>query len=317
MATSSETAPTLYAAVSIVGGYLVGGSFQESGLFAYRGEKWEHIGFKHPRIEAIAAHPEDPQILYLAAGNGVLRSLDGGNSWRIVTDWRQTLTKDVAVDPHAPNDLYLATPHGLWISRDRGDTWRFSNNGVKRPYVMTLGVDWSRPGHVLAGFEQGIYRSENGGLSWEQAGADGILITRIRQSASNPRLWLAATREGGLFVSRDGGTRWERNSGIPESALLYCLAIHPRDPNRWAIGGHQTGLWLTHDAGKTWKHVTDSLEDLTVKEVTFDPGPSQALLINLPGRDIYQTTDDGNSWTPLNLPGASVWEMEFLPTTQP
>lgn len=308
---------TLFATVAITQGYTVGGEYRQSGLFRLQDGSWEHLGFKHPRIEAIAVHPKDPEVIYLAAGNGVLRSRDGGVSWRIVTDWRQTLTKDIAVDPNAPEDVYLATPHGLWISRNRGDTWNYSNNGIQRPYVMALGVDWGRKGHVLAGFEQGIFRSENGGLSWKQVGAPGIQVTRIRQSASHPQLWLAATQEGGLFVSQDGGSTWQRNPGVPETALLYCLAIDPNNPDRWATGGYQTGLWLTHDAGKTWKQITQPLESLTVKEVVFNPDDPQAILINLPGKDIYRSRDDGKSWASLQMPGASVWEMEYLPTIDP
>ncbi len=311
---SLHAAPhTLFATVSLTKDYLVGGKFQDSGLFAYRESHWEHIGFRHPRIEALAAHPENPRILYLAAANGVLRTTDGGDSWRIVTDWRQTLTKDVAVDPHAPDDLYLATPDGLWVSRDRGDTWQWLNSGISRPYVMTLEVDSTRKGRVFAGYEQGIFLSENGAHSWRPVAAQGIHVTAIRQSDANPDLWVAATQEGGLHLSRDGGRNWMQNSDIPASALLYCLALHPLDEDRIATGGYQTGLYLTADGGENWAQIIDAFPESTINEVLFDPTRKETLYVNVHREGVYRSDDFGQTWSSMNLPGAVVWEMAFLP----
>lgn len=304
---------TLYATVSLTRDYLVGGKFQDSGLFAYRDGLWRHIGFKHPRIEALAAHPENPNILYLAAGNGVLRTTDAGHSWRIVTDWRQNLTKDVAVDPHAPDDLYLATPEGLWVSRDRGDHWEWLNSGIKRPYIMTVEVDSTRQGRVFGGYEQGIFLSENGARSWQPVAAKGIHITAIRQSAANPGLWVAATQEGGLHLSRDGGRNWAKNPDIPVSALLYCLALHPLDADRIATGGYETGLYLSSNGGKDWIQIREPFPATTINEVLFHPDQKETLIVNVPREGVYRSDDFGQSWSSMNLPSSVVWDMAFLP----
>jgi hypothetical protein len=102
----------LFAVVLEAGGFTVGSDNQLSGLFAYDGQTWMHRGWPNIRAFGLALHADNNQMLYLAAGNGVLRSSDGGNSWRVLTDWRITEVLDVVIDPLNANHLIAATAHG-------------------------------------------------------------------------------------------------------------------------------------------------------------------------------------------------------------
>src|SRR5690606_30010046 len=99
-------------------------------------EEIVHVGFNHPRIDALAADPRDPQVLYTAGLNGVMRSLDAGRSWRIMTSWDMTEPKDLAIDPHQPDRVYIALPDGIGVSEDRGQSWQRRQEGITRPYTQ-------------------------------------------------------------------------------------------------------------------------------------------------------------------------------------
>src|SRR5690606_35842277 len=85
---------------------------------------WVHSGWQNVRCAGLALDPRDRRTVFLACGNGVLRSRDGGASWRVTTDWRVTEVLDVALDPFAPGSVYAATAYGPWHSADDGETWQ-------------------------------------------------------------------------------------------------------------------------------------------------------------------------------------------------
>ncbi len=125
----------LFAGLIRTKGYVVGSPLSASGLFRFAGAdtNWTHIGWNHPRISAVAFDPDDPDTFYLAAGSGVLRTMDGGKSWRLVTGWDVTEAQDVVVDPNAPERVYAATAYGIWRSRDRGQTWTAPEEAGRLP----------------------------------------------------------------------------------------------------------------------------------------------------------------------------------------
>src|SRR4051812_38298319 len=61
---------------------------------------------------------------------------------------------------------------------------------------------------VLAGTADGIYRSADGGTTWQQVGLAGLEVLEISAAPSDARLVYAGTRPAALFRSRDGGQSW-------------------------------------------------------------------------------------------------------------
>lgn len=122
LATSVEAQPryVLHAGLIKTQGYVVGSPLAASGFHRFEGgETWTHIGWNIPRVSGLAYDPTNPDVLFLACGNGGLRTLDGGQSWRITTDWRVTEAQDIAVDPNAPSHVYIATAYGIWATTNQ------------------------------------------------------------------------------------------------------------------------------------------------------------------------------------------------------
>ena len=309
----------LYAALNRTQGYAVGGALEASGLHRLAADTaWHHLGWNHPRVNGIAYDPTDPRVLYLAAGNGVLRTLDGGGTWRLVTGWQITEAQALAVDPHAPARLYLATASGVWRSADRGDSWHAADSGLAAPvYATALAVDRAEAGRVIVGTWHGLYGSDDGARSWRPLGPPGVPIQDLRQSRPAPAVWLAATHERGVLRSDDGGRTWHAASGRLARQTIQAVALDPHDARRMAAAGWDTGVFLSTDGGRSWKQRRRGLPTPHLTAVLFDahrPGRLWAATLE---RGLFFTDDGGRSWHRAGLSGALVFDLIFLPPATP
>ena len=145
------------------------------------------------RINEVAVHPDDPQILYATgATGGVWKSTDGGEQWASRSvGWPTQGATAVAIDPERPNRVYAGT----------GDYKR---------------LDWIPP------FSVGVMRSLDGGLTWDAVGTAEMrhyAVSRLVIDPLDTDTILAATGRGsrlpggGIFRSSDGGHDMERDDG--------------------------------------------------------------------------------------------------------
>jgi len=293
--------------------YVVGAKLPASGIFVKSsGGEWRHVGFNHPLITAFDFDPHDPAVVYAAAGNGLLRVTGGGAHWKILTGSDVTELLDVSVDRNA-TAVYFGHTHGIQVSRDGGSTWHAADSGLRRKYTAALRVDSRRTGVLLAGTEQGVFRSEDAGASWRLAGAAGLQILHIEQSPSDVCYWLASTEGGGLFASVDCGLSFESNGNLGVGHNLYDIAFDPTSAGRVAVAGWGVGVAVSEDRGKTWQLRNAGLPSTNVWSVAFDPARSGTVYAGVHESGIYVSTDGGQTWSPDGLAGASIFRMRFIP----
>jgi hypothetical protein len=313
---ATETAGhRLYACAAASKGYVVGAQLPPSGLFLRSPEgSWRHLGFTHPQLDALDYDPRDPRAIYLAAGNGCIRSGDGGATWAILTGWEITEPKDISIDRRRPDHVYLALPDGIAVSRDRGRTWLRKDEGIRFKYTQTILCDRGHAGRVLAGTERGIYLTEDAGRRWRLAGAEGAMVTDLEQSPNDALLWLATTQTEGLFVSHDRGRTWRAAGGIgPDAGTLHNAAFDPADPNRVAVCGWALGVAVSTDRGVTWRRQSPG-ESPHVWRVRFDPDRAGRLWAGVHEDALYVSEDAGNSWKSAGLEGTIVYDLAFVPS---
>lgn len=272
-----------------------------------------HVGFNLPKADGLAASPQDPRTLFIVGLNGVLRSRDGGETWKIMTGWDMTEPKDIAPDPRAPGHFYVGLPDGIAVSRDGGETWQRMNRGITRAYTQTIAVDRTRAGRVLAGTELGIYVSDDGAESWRRVAITARTVNDLKQSPHDPRLFLAATQADGVLRSRDGGETWEPLAGGPRGHTVHRIDFDAHDPRRMLAAGWGCGVQVSEDGGATWSARTAGLPNANIWAAAFDP--------DLPGRiyagphqeAVHVSDDHGATWRPWAFEGAIVWDFAFLP----
>jgi photosystem II stability/assembly factor-like uncharacterized protein len=311
-AATSPAAYTLYTCLVTSKDYVVGAKLPPSGIFIKPAAgKWKHVGYNHPFITAVDYDPRDPRVVYVAAGLGLLRVSDRGERWKILTGNDVTELMDVAVDRKS-GDIYFTHTRGIRVSHDRGVTWQDASAGLRRKYTQAIRVDSRTPGVLVAGNEEGLFRSEDGGASWHGVGAAGLQVSRVEQSPHDPCYWLAGTQGGGLFRSTDCGITFESAGNLGVGRTIADIAFDPVSARRVAVAGWGIGVAISEDLGATWQFRNAGLPATSVWSVAFDPvgGLTYA---SVHEEALYVSTDYGRTWTRDGLEGSRVYRMRFIP----
>ncbi len=301
---------SLYTSMATTRNYVVGAKLPPSGIFVRNPNgEWRHTGFNHPAILALDFKISDPSTLYAAAGNGLIR-IDGEH-WKILTGSEVTELRDVAVDQSAPGTIYFAHCAGISVTHDGGATWQDISVGLKRKYTESIRIDRTHAGVLIAGTEQGVFRSGDAGKTWKLSGAAGFQIMHLEQSPHDACYWLASTQGGGLFASRDCGASFESDGTL--SGNLYDVAFDPNSPKRIAVAGFNVGVVLSEDGGKTWQPRNAGLPRTDVWSVAFEPGARGRIYASVHEESVYRSDDAGKTWTKDGLDGSVVYRMKFVP----
>jgi photosystem II stability/assembly factor-like uncharacterized protein len=316
---------TLYVCGSISKGFVVGRRLEASGLYRRLpdggGAGFEHLGFIHPYLMTIVPHPGDPATLFAAAGNGVVRMTAAGGDWKILTDWRHTEYQDIAAEPAeaaargvAPR-LYAAATDGIIASDDGGETWREASAGLRRRFIQTLAVDRGVSGTLLAGGEDGLYRSTDAAHTWQPVISDARRVTDLAQSPHDLRVWIAATQNHGIFLSRDSGISWARVAAIPVDGFTWNnVAFSPHTEGLLAASAFSQGVWVSEDLGTNWRDRSAGLPSRQVWRVRFDPDAAGRLYASVHEEAVFASDDAGRSgWKHVGLDGSLATDLVFVP----
>ena len=248
------------------------------------GESWAHVGLPDvQQVGRIIVHPTDPKTVFVAGmghpyganeERGVFRTRDGGKTWnKVLFVDVNTGASQVEFDPADPNTVYAALwahregpwengsfsgkTSGLYKSLDGGTTWRPLTKGLptaaegaghvifcvapndpKRLYVL-----------VSAAARSGVYRSDDGGETWQQVSTDRRLGVDIRVHPKNRDVVFAAGTAS--YRSDDGGKTWNSIKGAPGGDDYQRIWINPVQPDIMLFVADQ-GATITVNGGRTW-----------------------------------------------------------------
>ncbi|MEP6884181.1 MAG: glycosyl hydrolase [Gammaproteobacteria bacterium] len=295
----------LIAAVSIVAACTIqlnvaSAADQTAPSAAFNGLEWRAIGpFRGGRATAAAGVPNSPDLFYFgAAAGGVWKTIDAGASWQPIFDSQSTASIGaIAVAPSNPQVIYVGTGEstlrgnvtwggGVFKSEDGGATWK--NVGLKDSrQIGALIVDPKNPdvalvaaiGHAFgANDERGVYRTADGGKSWQRvlykddlSGAidvtfdpndSHIVYAALWQVRRQPWNFSSGGSGSGLYRSTDGGLTFSqlKGHGLPAGILgRIDVAVSGADSKRIyaMIEAKEGGLYRSDDAGAQWRRVTD------------------------------------------------------------
>ncbi len=251
------------------------------------GKTWKKAGLEKSRhVARLVTHPDDYNTVYAAVlGNiykpteerGVYKSTDGGKNWKkVLFSNAQSGAVDLFMDPNNPRILYASTwnvqrtPYSLssggegsalWKSTDSGESWNeiSKNKGFPVDTLGIIGVTVSpensdRVWAIVENKEKGgVYRSDNGGTTWEHVNDDRSLRQRAWYYT---RIYADPKDENIVYVlnvnyhkSTDGGKTF--SSDKAPHGDHHDLWIAPQDPDRM-IMGDDGGAQVTYDGGETW-----------------------------------------------------------------
>jgi hypothetical protein len=283
-------------------------------------------------VSDVAIDPQNSQIMYIASGDrdadatigvGVLKSTDGGLTWNTTgLNWnvaQGNVSNRILIDPTNTQVIHVATSNGIYKSTDGGVTFTMVSSVSTRDMEFKPGD----PTTIYACSNTGIYRSTNSGVSYSLMytlnGAGGIAMA-VTEANSNYVYALAtdANTNGykGLYRSTDSGNSFTLMSSTPNILGYECtgsdnagqgwynlaIAASPTDANAIYIGG--IFIWSSTDGGATWS-IKGSYAGCSpyvfpdVHDLIFLPGSGSTIYAGCDG-GVFQTFDDGGSWTGTN-----------------
>ena len=252
------------------------------------GRSWRNVGLADTRqIARIRIHPQDPDVVYVAAQGhvwgpnperGIYRSKDGGRTWsKVLFVDEKTGASDLAMDPNNPRILYAGfwqvvrrpwelvsggPGSSLWRTADGGDTWKKlslpDHEGLAEGLWGKVGVAASgaKPGRVYASIEAGkggLFVSNDYGEKWKHVSDEH----KIRERAWYYS-WVYADPKVAdtvylpnvyMHKSTDGGRSFS-NLKVPHGDN-HDLWIDPDDPDRMILG-NDGGATITFNGGRSW-----------------------------------------------------------------
>jgi len=334
-------------------------TFQPVDTSLFRAVSWRNIGpFRGGRSAAVTGVAGKPNLFYFGStGGGVWRTQDGGRSWENISDGffgGSIGAIEVAASDH--NVIYVgggektvrgnvSSGSGMWKSDDAGKTWK--PNGLSNSrHIPRIRVHPTNPDVVYAAVlgdlykdseERGVYRSTNGGKTWER-----ILFVNPSSGAidlcmdpTNPRilyasLWrvrrspwsLSSGGDGSsLWKSTDGGDTWtdlSRNEGMPKDTLgIVGVTVSAVRPERvWALVESQTGgLFRSDNGGKTWTKINEdrNLRQRAWYYTRIYADPKDADLLYVMNVAYHRSKDGGKTFTSQHAPHGDHHDLWIAP----
>lgn len=231
------------------------------------------------RTRALIVDPDDPTHRTWFAGSvggGIWTTTDAGDSWLNLTpDWPNLAIASMAMAPSNPDVIYAGTGEGffntdavagagIFKTTDRGNTWVQLPAIAADPnfrFVNRIIVNPSNENVVVAATNTGIFRSTNGGASWEHVYEGPGRVQQIVHQPDNFTLQLATVNGLGVVKSIDAGRTWAVSSdGILGTQRLE-LAFSPSEISRVYVAvqnGADSDMYMSRDEGNTWQLVVES-----------------------------------------------------------
>jgi len=218
-----------------------------------------------------------------------------------------------------PHRLYVGTiGEGLWRSSDSGATFARASDGMfVECHVRALAVDPRQPRTLYLGSEQGLFRSSDGADHWARVESplNGLQTWAVCLLPQAPDVILAGTCPSRLFRSGDGGLTWtEPSVHIRQECprimhtRVTTLTADPTEPQTVWAGVEIDGLLRSRDGGRSWQKVGSGLSSLDIHALAIVPanGREKRLLAST-NNDLNLSTDDGETWQPLQIGKMLPW----------
>lgn len=329
---------------------------QDSALIAAL--SYRMIGpFRGGRSTAVTGIAQEPHTFLMGTtGGGVWKTDDAGQNWKNISDGSfggSIGALDIADSD--PNVIYVGTGsadvrgnssqgHGVWKSLDAGRTWRFvglpESGAIRRVVVHPTNPDLvyvTALGHMFGrNPERGVYRSRNGGESWERVlflndstGASDlamnprnprILYAGMWRSERKPWTMISGGPEGGVYKSTDGGDTWAKLGGGLPTGLVgkVGVTVSPANPDRvWALveAEPEGGLYRSDDAGKTWTRINreNRLRQRAWYYTRVEADPQDEHTVYAMNTSLYRSIDGGKTFSEIDVPHGDTHDLWINP----
>lgn len=266
------------------------------------GQRWENISdgfFETGSVGAVAVSASDPNVVYCGMGehaprgvmtsygDGVYKSTDAGKTWRKMGLSKTQHISRIVIHPKNPDIVYVAAQGALYGPNE----------------------------------ERGIYKSIDGGDSWEKVlfvntltgcselsmdpSTPEVLYAAMWHHQRKPNIVISGGPGSGLYKSVDGGENWfEIHEGLPEEKGKMAIAVSPANSNKvYALIESDSeqdkgGLFVSENAGISWSMVSgdNRLVQRAWYYIEVFPDPNDENTVYVMSASAFRSIDGGKSW---------------------
>lgn len=280
---------------------------------------WTTSGPSGGTIWDIAIDPSVPSTLYAATEGSLYKSTDSGATWNHLAGGPNG---DIVsgVEIASSSTIYVSTYYsGVWKTVNGGTTWNQVNNGYptrgfqQYPEAATsLSIDPNSPSTLyVGGYSFGVFKTTDGGATWNDAGSYDLPYAAVMGLAVDPRnsqivyaaLFKNTSWSDGVYRSTDGGGTWTAvNTGLTSSSgyLMWDVEIDATtNPSTIYVASSNNGVARSTN-GTSWTKINTnydggSIPFLTAYSIKVDPGTPSTLYAGVRTR-LLKSTDGGATW---------------------
>jgi len=266
-----------------------------------KGLTWHQLGLTYPfggGVTAVAIHPLDYNTVYVAAGNQIHKTTDGGSSWSPLLQTTTFHADRLKIDPSNPNKIIAAASSGVFVSTDGGTSWN------KRWHEQTWDVD-IRPGDPST-----LYA-----ITRTNSGTFNLVISTDGGSSFSAKAGFPTT------ISDKGGALIAVTPANPD--LLFAVLLTPDGSNKdipyiyKGVANGSSFSWSRIATGKTTFLGMDNGQGYFDLVLEVDPNDEKIIFAGT--TTLYKSVNGGTSFTPVggyagNFPiHPDIQDMKILP----
>ena len=311
-------------------------------------------------IGALTIDPTNPKVIWVGTGeswtrnsvsigDGIYKSIDGGETWTNMGLKSSERIAKILVDPTAPNTVYACVPGKLWSDSEERGLYKTTDGGKSWTNVLRgtnastgcsmISLDAKNPKTIFAGMwdfrrrgwtfrsggegagapsGSGLFRSGDGGATWSDLNTGtaaglppkpwGRVAVTVAPSSPNVVYAFieASPPRNALYRSEDGGRTWEQRdrsqSMIWRPFYFANLIVDPKNADR--VYKPDGPLIVSADGGQSFSNIGGGAHG-DFHDVWIDPNSTDHLITGDDG-GIWYSYDSGNKW----------WKGENLPISQ-
>lgn len=294
----------------------------------------------------VAIHPQDPNILYVATGMGLYKTVDGGDTWIELgkeSHFDSFSFRAIVVARANPDVVYVACYDMLpipgvtdgslvYMSQDSGSTWTRIGRWLDRS-VRTLAVDPNDPGIIYAGTSTGslpppnyqnILKSTDYGATWTQLHTKSFqTIYSLAIDPTNTKIVYAGTFSK-VLKTRNGGKSWVSLWRGLTNTTVNSLALDPTNTKTIYASCFDGGIRKSENGGRRWYDISEGLSGIywhgngppigtsvcRSHSVAVDPANTNTIFAGTE-EGIFKSVESGLNWQLVGVPVCKISHIEI------
>ena len=271
--------------------------------------QWSSLGPEGGDVRSLAYDPANPDHIILGTSTGVLFvSNDAGHSWTRFAHLGPNddyVLDHVVFDPQNPKKLYVSAwsfqnqqAGDVFRSHDGGKNWE-PVPGMHGKSVRALAISASDSKVLVAGTLEGVYRTKDGGNSWDRISpanhADIKNVESIAVDPSSPDVVYAGTWHL-AWKTPDGGATWQHiNKGMIDDSDVFSIIVDKANPSI-VFASACSGIYKSESSGELFKKI-QGIPFSARRTRVLKQDPTNASIVYAGTTEgLWKSSDLGKTW---------------------